>query len=85
MQTNNLHQLFLFRKGFNNPPSDPLLIFLLFIPTRKELPLTLGSKTGKGRGKEGKQPVDLTPRRDWQLFVIIVGIEIGASLLFRDV
>ncbi|MGH9753869.1 MAG: hypothetical protein ACREA2_13905 [Blastocatellia bacterium] len=41
MQTRNLHQLFFFRKDLNrwNYP-EPILILLLFFPSKKELPLT---------------------------------------------
>jgi hypothetical protein len=58
LQTANLHQLFLFRKESNrwNLP-EPMLILLLFVPAKEELPLTELERLGIWAAKRAREEV----------------------------
>lgn len=72
MRSKNLHHLFFFRKDLNrwNYP-EPILVLLLFFPSKRELPLTeperLGIWAARGAREEVKRNIDSTQVGDLDL------------------
>lgn len=67
MRDKNLHQLFLFRKDLNRwDLPEPVFLLLLFVPTKKELPLTelerLGIWAARRAREQAKKNIDDSQR-----------------------
>jgi hypothetical protein len=59
MPNRRIRNFYVFRKDFPMPPpdplSDPLLIFFLFCPSKRELPLTVRERLGIWAARQAKE------------------------------
>jgi hypothetical protein len=67
MPIRRIRNFYVFRKDFPTLPPDPLLIFFLFCPTKRELPLTELERLGIWAALQARERAkkNSIPSGDW--------------------
>jgi len=67
MVNKNIHHLFFFRKDLNKWESpEPILVLLLFFPSKEELPLTDRERLGIWAARQAREEVKKNTQQEGQ-------------------